>query len=53
MTDAENVRDVLGALIPMRQRDMRVVAEACVYVDDGISGAEFAHRLGFPRLMNA
>ncbi len=29
------------------------VAEAHVYVDDGISGAEFANRPGFVRLMNA
>jgi site-specific DNA recombinase len=29
------------------------VAEEHVYVDDGISGAEFANRPGFLRLMNA
>jgi site-specific DNA recombinase len=29
------------------------VAEECVFVDDGISGAEFANRPGFLRLMNA
>src|SRR5207245_8093568 len=29
------------------------VDEALVYVDDGISGAEFANRPGFLRLMNA
>jgi site-specific DNA recombinase len=29
------------------------IADAHVYVDDGISGAEFAHRPGFLRLMNA
>jgi DNA invertase Pin-like site-specific DNA recombinase len=29
------------------------VDEAHVYVDDGISGAEFANRPGFLRLMNA
>ena len=29
------------------------VAEAHVYVDDGISGAEFAKRPGFVRLMTA
>src|SRR4051812_38362768 len=29
------------------------VADQCVYVDDGISGAEFANRPGFLRLMNA
>ena len=30
-----------------------IVAEDHVYVDDGISGAEFANRPGFLRLMNA
>src|SRR5438270_12095680 len=29
------------------------VDEASIYVDDGISGAEFANRPGFLRLMNA
>jgi DNA invertase Pin-like site-specific DNA recombinase len=29
------------------------VDQACVFVDDGISGAEFANRPGFLRLMNA
>src|SRR6266566_9719357 len=29
------------------------VDEASVYVDDGISGAEFANRPGFLRLMNS
>jgi Resolvase, N terminal domain len=29
------------------------VDEACIFVDDGISGAEFANRPGFLRLMNA
>ena len=30
-----------------------IVAEEHVYIDDGISGAEFANRPGFLRLMNA
>src|ERR1041384_3177803 len=30
-----------------------IVRDAHVYVDDGISGAEFANRPGFLRLMNA
>jgi DNA invertase Pin-like site-specific DNA recombinase len=30
-----------------------VVADECVFVDDGISGAEFSKRPGFLRLMNA
>jgi DNA invertase Pin-like site-specific DNA recombinase len=30
-----------------------IVADAHVYVDDGISGAEFANRPGFLRLMSA
>src|ERR671912_1095311 len=29
------------------------VPEACVFVDDGVSGAEFANRPGFVRLMAA
>ena len=29
------------------------VDDSCVYVDDGISGAEFANRPGFLRLMNS
>jgi len=35
------------------QRKGWVVADEHVYVDDGISGAEFANRPGFLRLMNA
>src|SRR5215470_17827457 len=30
-----------------------IVADEHVYVDDGISGAEFANRAGFLRVMNA
>ena len=30
-----------------------IVDEACIFVDDGISGAEFARRPGFVRLMNS
>jgi Resolvase, N terminal domain len=30
-----------------------MVDEAAVFIDDGISGAEFANRPGFVRLMNA
>src|SRR5690242_6951492 len=29
------------------------VDELCIFVDDGVSGAEFANRPGFLRLMNA
>ena len=29
------------------------MADEHVYVDDGISGAKFANRPGFPRMMNA
>ena len=29
------------------------IAEDCIFIDDGISGAEFANRPGFVRLMNA
>jgi DNA invertase Pin-like site-specific DNA recombinase len=35
------------------QRKGWIVADEHVYVDDGISGAEFANRPGFLRLMNA
>ena len=28
------------------------VDEACIFIDDGISGAEFSNRRGFLRLMN-
>src|SRR5207237_3970813 len=35
------------------QRKGWTVDEASVYIDDGISGAEFAKRPGFVRLMNA
>ncbi len=35
------------------QRKGWVVADEHIYVDDGISGAEFANRPGFLRLMNA
>ena len=38
---------------PMRPRKGWTVADEHVYVDDGISGAEFANRPGFLRLMNA
>jgi DNA invertase Pin-like site-specific DNA recombinase len=37
----------------MPRRKGWTVAPAHVYVDDGISGAEFAKRPGFLRLMNA
>lgn len=30
-----------------------VVPDECIFVDDGISGAEFANRPGFLRMMNA
>src|SRR5262245_61174911 len=30
-----------------------IVADECVYADDGVSGAEFTNRPGFLRLMNA
>ena len=29
------------------------VDDSCIYVDDGISGAEFTNRPGFVRLMNS
>jgi DNA invertase Pin-like site-specific DNA recombinase len=35
------------------QRKGWIVNEAHIYIDDGVSGAEFARRAGFVRLMNA
>jgi DNA invertase Pin-like site-specific DNA recombinase len=35
------------------QRKGWTVNDACIFVDDGVSGAEFANRPGFLRLMNA
>jgi DNA invertase Pin-like site-specific DNA recombinase len=29
------------------------VDESCIFVDDGVSGAEFVNRPGFMRLMNS
>ncbi|MEE8191631.1 MAG: recombinase family protein, partial [Gemmatimonadales bacterium] len=54
MSDAEKsvARQVEHARAYVAQKGWSV-AEAHVYVDDGISGAEFANRPGFVRLMNA
>ena len=52
--DAERsvTRQVDHARAYAAQKGWRV-ADEHIYVDDGISGAEFAHRPGFVRLMNA
>jgi DNA invertase Pin-like site-specific DNA recombinase len=53
---ADDQKSVARQLDHARQYATRkgwVVAEEHLYVDDGISGAEFANRPGFVRLMNA
>jgi DNA invertase Pin-like site-specific DNA recombinase len=37
---------------PLAARQGWTVDDACIYVDDGISGAEFTNRPGFVCLMN-
>jgi hypothetical protein len=34
-------------------KELRTVDDASIFIDDGISGAEFANRPGFLRLMDA
>ena len=53
---ADEQKSVTGQIEHARQYATRkgwTVDDACVFVDDGISGAEFANRPGFLRLMNA
>jgi hypothetical protein len=51
--DAKRVpRQIADATAYATPKDWRV-PEACIFVDDGISGAEFANRPGFMRLLNA
>ena len=53
---ADDQRSVARQIDHARQYAARkgwTVTDAYVYVDDGISGAEFANRPGFLRLMNA
>src|SRR5262245_2746764 len=44
---------MIAAIYARKSTDQTSVADEHVYVDDGISGAEFANRPGFLRLMNA
>lgn len=53
---ADDQKSVARQLAHAREYAARkgwTVDEACLFVDDGISGAEFAKRPGFVRLMNA
>src|SRR5689334_20318171 len=51
--DAKSVRRQVDHARAYAERKGWTVDEACIFVDDGISGAEFANRPGFLRLMNA
>lgn len=51
--EAKSVRRQIEHARAYAQRKGWTVDEAHIYVDDGISGAEFARRPGFVRLMNA
>src|SRR5262245_46780504 len=53
---ADDAKSVTRQVAHAREYALRkgwIVNEVCVYVDDGISGAEFANRPGFVRLMAA
>jgi DNA invertase Pin-like site-specific DNA recombinase len=53
---ADEQKSVAGLIQHAREYAQRkgwIVADEHVYVDDGISGAEFATRPGFLRLMNS
>jgi len=51
--EAKSVRRQIDHARAYAQKKGWTVDEAYVYVDDGVSGAEFANRPGFVRLMNA
>ena len=51
--EAKSVRRQIDHARAYATRKGWTVDEAHIYVDDGISGAEFARRPGFVRLMNA
>jgi DNA invertase Pin-like site-specific DNA recombinase len=51
--EAKSVRRQIDHARDYAQRKGWTVDESLVFVDDGISGAEFANRPGFVRLMNA
>jgi len=51
--EAKSVRRQIDHSRDYAQRKGWTVDESLIFVDDGISGAEFANRPGFVRLMNA
>ena len=51
--EAKSVRRQIDRSRDYAQRKGWTVDESLIFVDDGISGAEFANRPGFVRLMNA
>ena len=51
--EAKSVRRQIDHSRDYAQRKGCTVDESLIFVDDGISGAEFANRPGFVRLMNA
>jgi DNA invertase Pin-like site-specific DNA recombinase len=51
--DAKSVRRQIEHATAYAARKGWTVPEACVFVDEGISGAEFANHPGFVRLMAA
>jgi DNA invertase Pin-like site-specific DNA recombinase len=51
--EAKSVRRQIGHARAYATKKGWTVDDAHVYVDDGISGAEFQNRPGFVRLMNA
>src|SRR5215510_2880152 len=51
--DAKSVRRQIEHATEYAKRKGWTVGESLIFVDDGISGAEFANRPGFVRLMNA
>src|SRR3954470_19852515 len=51
--EAKSVTRQIAHAMAYAERKGWTVPEACLFVDDGISGAEFANRPGFVRLMAA
>src|SRR5918995_1789815 len=49
--EAKSVTRQIAHATAYAERHGWTVPEACIFVDDGISGAEFANRPGFVRLM--
>jgi site-specific DNA recombinase len=51
--DQKSVARQIAHATEYAKRKGWILDEACIFVDDGISGAEFAKRPGFMRLLNA